>query len=146
MEVSMRTALFAVTAAAAVVLAACGSDTQTREPGAIAHGTAVQIFLKEAYKIGLFQPEDEVEVDSEPLSHAEAQVKAEAVGLALYSPHLGTPPPEGVSGWLVTVRGLFYDLADGFEANGERPRRHGVAMAFIDSTGNLTYAFRYDEE
>ena len=134
----------------AVVLAAasaCGGDSEpSPTPGTIIEGNAVQIFLKEAYKVGWFTSADDIEVHSEPLLYEQALAKATELDLSLYAPVPGTPPyPEGLPGWLITARGDFFDLPPDATPTPDAPRRPAVAAAFVDSRGHLAYSLRFTD-
>lgn len=133
---------------ALAVVSACGDDgaEPTPTPGTIIEGNAVQIFLKEANKIGWFSSDDAVELDSEPLPYDEALAKATALGLSLYPTVPGTPPyPDGLPGWLIIARGDFYEVADGATPTPDAPRRPAVAAAFVDTHGRLAYSMRFTD-
>ena len=139
---------FAVILLTTLALAsACGDDTQpTPTPQPIIEGNAVQIFLREAYKIGWFNSGDDIQLESEPLTFAEALTKAEALDLSLYPTIPGTPPyPDGLPGWLITARGDFFDLPNNATPNADTPRRPAAAAAFVDATGRLTYSMRFTD-
>jgi hypothetical protein len=133
--------------AAAGLMAACGDQsepTPTAKP--IIEGNAVQIFVREAYKIGWFDDGDPIELESETLGFAEALAEAQKLGLAIY-PTTGETPPyrEGLPGWLIVSRGDFYDVADGETPGPETGRRPAVAVAFVDREGQLTYGMRFTD-
>jgi len=141
-----------VLAAALIVLglalaSACGDDGEPAPtPGTIIEGNAVQIFLKEAYKVGWFTADDPIEVESEPLLYEQALARAEDLDLSFYAPVPGTPPyPNGLPGWLITARGDFFDLPSGATPTPDTPRRPALAAAFVDSTGGLSYSMRFTD-
>lgn len=129
------------------LLSACGDDTEpTPTPGPIIEGNAVQIFLREAYKIGWFAAEDPIEVDSDPLTYEEALARASVLDLSLYPTVPGTPPyANGLPGWLIIARGDFYDIPGDSTPTPDAPRRPAVAAAFVDTQGRLTYSMRFTD-
>ena len=134
-----------------VVLAfvsACGDDgaEPTPTPGTIIEGNAVQIFLREAYKVGWFTADDEVELESEPLLFEQALAKATVMDLSLYPTTPGTPPyVDGLPGWLITARGDFFEVPSGATPTSETPRRPAIAAAFVDTHGGLAYSMRFTD-
>lgn len=129
------------------LLSACGDDTApTPTPGTIIEGNAVQIFLREAFKIGWFGAEDPVEVDSDALTYEEALARATVLDLSLYPTVPGTPPyANGLPGWLIIAQGDFYDISGGATPTPDTPRRPAVAAAFVDTQGRLTYSMRFTD-
>jgi hypothetical protein len=147
---SVRGALLGVLVVSALVTvaAACGGDDEEPIPTAkpIIEGNAVQIFLREAHKIGWFDDGDPIELESEPYGFVDALATVQEMGLAIY-PTTGEDPPyrDGLPGWLITARGDFYDVADGETPGPDTGRRPAVAAAFVDREGRLTYSMRFTD-
>ncbi len=142
--VLLRFVLFIALGAA---VSACNdSDEPTPTAKPIIEGNAVQIFLREAHKVGWFNDGDPIELESEPYEFAGALAEAQKLGLALY-PTSGESPPytNGLPGWLITARGDFFDVADGQLPTPETARRPAVAAAFVDREGRLTYGMRFTD-
>ena len=132
---------------ALALASACGGNSEPAPtPGTIIEGNAVQIFLKEAYKVGWFTSEDDIEIQSEALLYEQALARATDMDLSLYAPVPGTPPyPNGLPGWLITARGDFFDLPSGVTPTPDTPRRPALAAAFVDSRGHLAYSMRFTD-
>jgi hypothetical protein len=125
-----------------------GNETETPVPtgSAALEANAVQVFLREAQKIGWFDEGDEIEVSSEPLLIAEAQAEATRLGLPLYATLPGDPPyPDGLPGYFITAEGEFYDVADGETPGPDTPRRPALAIAFVDTQGRFTYSRKFTD-
>jgi hypothetical protein len=123
-----------------------GGDDEAAFPTAkpIIEGNAVQIFVREAHKVGWWDDGDPIELESEPLGFADALAQAQKLGLAIYPTEPGAPPYEdGLPGYFVTARGEFYDVADGETPGPDTGRRPAVAVAFIDRQGRLSYGMRF---
>ncbi len=144
-----RPRMFAAALLALIVTlaAACSDNTEPQPtPGTIIEGNAVQIFLKEAYKIGWFTADDDVKIDSEPLLYQQALDRAAELDLSLY-PTVPGPPPfaDGLPGWLITARGDFFDSTGVASPTPESPRRPAIAAAFVDTHGGLAYSMRFTD-
>ncbi len=141
------TVLAFLLALALTLVSACGGNSEpTPTPGTIIEGNAVQLFLKEAYKIGWLTADDKVQVDSEPLRYDQALARAATLDLSFYPTVPGTPPyPNGLPGWLIVVRGDFFDVPDGATPTADTPRRPAVAAAFVDTHGGLAYSMRFTD-
>jgi len=141
-----RLSWIAAALALVAVLGCGGGDEGGPTPGTIIEGNAVQIFVKEASKIGWFSPDDPIDIQSEPLPYEEALAKATALNLSLYPTVPETPPfPGGLPGWLITARGDFYDLPGSATPGPDTPRRPAIAAAFVDTHGRLTYSMRFTD-
>ena len=138
-----------LTLALALAFASACRDDGTEPaptPGTIIEGNAVQIFLKEAYKVGWFTSDDDIELESEPLLYEQALARATDIDLTLYPTIPGTPPyADGLPGWLITARGDFFDVPNGATPTPDTPRRPAVAAAFVDTHGGLTYSMRFTD-
>jgi len=108
---------------ALALVSACGKRRRASpNTRTIIEGNAVQIFLKEAYKVGWFTSGDDIEIQSEALLYEQALARATDMDLSLYAPVPGTPPyPNGLPGWLITARGDFFDLPPGRHQHPRRP-------------------------
>jgi hypothetical protein len=112
----------------------------------IIEGNAVQIFVREAHKVGWFNDGDPIEFTSQPYGFAQALTEAQKLGLAIYPTSGETPPYSGgLPGWLITAKGDFYNVADGQTPGPATGRRPAVAVAFVDREGRLTYGMRFTD-
>lgn len=126
---------------APVVFVACGGDSSGPDVTArpMTRGPALQLFLREAYRQGLFNAGDPVDVTVEEMPYDDAARLARDLGLGLYATAPGDPPYEdGLPGFFISVEGEFID-GDGEDA----PRRPAVAAAFVDMQGRFTYTWRF---
>ncbi len=128
--------------------AACGSD-EPPEPTArpISQAAAVQVFFREAYKVGWFAEGDPVETTVEAMLWEDAAARAQELGLSLYPTIPGTPPyPDGLPGWILTAAGDFHATA-GTDATPDAAaaRRPATAVAFVDRYGAITYSMRFTD-
>lgn len=130
-------------------VAACSGDDDgvTTTPRPVTSGPALQIFLREAYGEGLFQAGDPVDLTIEEMLYDDAARAANELGLGLYATISGDPPyPDGLPGYLITVKGDFFDYSgDEERPPPDTPRRPAVATAFVDKQGRLTYAWRFTD-
>jgi hypothetical protein len=126
---------------------ACEDDAEPQPtPRTIIEGNAVQIFLKEAVKVGWFAADDDIDLESEPLLFQQALDRAAEIDLSLYPTVPETPPyTDGLPGWLITARGEFFDLPGGGTPGPDTPRRPAVAAAFVDTHGGLAYSMRFTD-
>jgi hypothetical protein len=125
-----------------------GDESQTPVPtGSEAlQENAVQVFLREAQKIGWIDEGDDIEITSRPMLIAEAQAQATVLGLPLYATAPGDPPyPDGLPGYFITAEGEFYDVADGETPGPDTGRRPALAIAFVDTQGRFTYSRRFTD-
>ncbi|HSP54328.1 MAG TPA: hypothetical protein VLS25_01970 [Dehalococcoidia bacterium] len=136
-----------ILALALTLASACGGSSEpTPTPGTIIEGNAIQIFLKEANKVGWFSAGDDIKIESEPLLYQQALDKVSAIDLSLYPTVPGTPPyVDGLPGWLIIARGNFFDVPDGATPTAGTPRRPAVAAAFVDTHGGLAYSMRFTD-
>lgn len=129
--------------------AACSDDDDggTVTPRPVTSGPALQIFLRDAYRDGLFQADDPIEITVEEMLYDDAARAAGEFGLGLYATVTGDPPyPDGLPGYLITAQGDFFDYSgDEERPPPDTPKRPAVATAFVDTQGRVTYAWRFTD-
>lgn len=134
---------------ATVFFVACfGDDGDVAPtPRPVTSGPALQIFLREAYNVGLFQAGDPIEITVADMLYNDAARAASEFGLGLYATASGDPPyPNGLPGYLIIAQGEFFDYSgDEERPPADAPRRSAVATAFVDTQGRFTYAWRFTD-